>query len=233
MNKKKKRTVIISSIIAALFITPLIVFAVVYYSNQRKNAFQPAKADIQVKEGNESSDELKDTYTWKQDKGDDNQLLDSYSIQKPVEIIDVRGKNDEYLRVRFVPVWYDADTADANVYGGADEFSDFRYIDLAGDELQFKKSDNTTVLLTLKLYTDEENPENDWDNSWRYNAADHCFYYKGTIKSGDISPTLLAGAQISKDVFESSDGYTLHIEVLADAIQADHQNTITTQPPRW
>lgn len=232
MNKKKKRTVIISSIIAALFITPLIVFAVVYYSNRRTNSFQPADANIQVKEGNESSDELikDDGYIWERDKDDNNQLLNSYSVVKPVQIYDERKMNDEYLRVRFIPMWYDID---GNVVGGADEFSDFSYIDLVGDELQFKKSDNATVLLTLKLYTDEANPENDWDNSWRYNAADQCFYYKGTIKSGDISPTLLAGAQISKDVFESSEGYTLHIEVLADAIQADHQNTITTQPPRW
>lgn len=211
MDQRKKRIAIISSIATVLFIAPLIVFAVMYQSSERENKFQPAKANIQVKEGNESSDELiKTDYAW-------TASGDNYTVTKPVEIIDVRNMNDEYLRVRFIPMWYDTD---GNVVGGTDEFSDFSNIDLVGDELQFKKSDNSTVLLTLKLYTDNTDSENNWSNDWRYDSSEQCFYYKGIIQSGDISNKLLSGAQIPKAVYDATkDQYTLHIEVLADAIQ--------------
>ena len=98
MNKDKKYTVIISSIIAALFIAPLIVLAVVYYSNQRTNEFQPAEANIQVKEGNVCTDEINDTIDYKWTETDDGY----YTVDKPVQIYDERKKNDEYLRVRFI-----------------------------------------------------------------------------------------------------------------------------------
>jgi hypothetical protein len=211
MSKKKKRTIIISGIITILLIAPQIVLAVMYQSSKRENKFHPAQANVQVQEGNQSSDELINTdYTW-------TASGDNYTVTKPVEIIDVRGKNDEYLRVRFIPMWYDTD---GNVVGGADEFSDFSNINLVGDELQFKKSDNSKVLLTLKLYTDNADSENNWNNDWRYDSSEQCFYYKGKIQSGDISNKLLSGAQIPKAVYDATkDQYTLHIEVLADAIQ--------------
>ena len=142
MKKNRKHAIIISSIIAVLFIAPLIVFAAIYQSKERENQFHLAEADIQVKEGDKIGDELiKSDYTWTADG-------DNYVVDKPVQIYDVRKMNDEYLRVRFIPMWYDSDE---NVVGGMDEFSDYGNTELVGNELQFKKSDNTTVLLTLKL----------------------------------------------------------------------------------
>ena len=229
MKKNKKRSVLISSIIAALFITPLVVLAVVYFSNRRTNAFQPAEANIQVKEGGKSEDEIINTTDYKWTETDDGNY---YTVEKPVQIYDERKKNDAYLRVRFVPVWYDDDE---NVCGGVNEFSDYSSVVLDHEDhsqataLLFKNSTGT-VLLTLSLFQDTDDH---WSNSWDYNQSEQCFYYKGTIQSGDISPTLLTGAQISKDVFDRSAGYALHIEVLADAIQADHQNTSVSKPPRW
>ncbi|MBR4628602.1 MAG: hypothetical protein IKO47_13085 [Ruminococcus sp.] len=211
-KKKKKRTIIIcSSLIAVLLITPLIVFALVYYSNRRTNSFQPAEANIQVKEGNEVGDEINNTADYKWTATDDGNF---YKVEKPVQIYDERKKNDEYLRVRFIPMWYDTD---GNVVGGADEFSDFSSFALDNEEqsqataLLFKNSSGTEL---LKLNLDPN-----WSDSWSYNTSDQCFYYKAAIKSGDISSTLMTGAQISKAVFDSTEEYTLHIEVLADAIQ--------------
>ncbi|WP_295090380.1 hypothetical protein [Ruminococcus sp.] len=213
MKKKKKYTVIISSIISVMLIVPLIAFAILYKSGERKNVFRPAKANVQVRENNKSIDTLSDretaSYTWTQDTGDNNQ----YSISKSVQIYDVREHNDEYLRVRFVPMWYDSD---GNICGGADDFSDYSKIELENNELKFKNSlDNT--LLTLKLYTDSTNP--DWSENWEYDSSNECFYYKGKITSGDISETLLSGVKIPKSVYESTTEYNLHIEVLADAVQ--------------
>lgn len=215
MKKKKKRTIIIcSSLIAVLLITPLIVFAVVYHSNPRTNSFQPAEANIQVKEGDEVGDEINNTTDYKWTATADGNF---YKVEKPVRIYDERKKNDEYLRVRFIPMWYETDGTNEYVVGGADEFSDFSSIALDNEEqsqataLLFKNSTGTEL---LKL-----NLAQNWSNSWSYSTSDQCFYYKGTIKSGEISSTLLTGAQISKAVFDSTDGYILHIEVLADAVQ--------------
>ena len=209
MKRIKQQTVIISCLTAALLTTALVVFAVVYQSNLRDNDFQQAEANIQVQEGISNGDELENTYHWEVSG-------ETVTVEKPVQILDNRKMNDEYLRVRFVPMWYDAD---GNVCGGVDEFSDYSSVELdnatqsQAEALLFKNSTGTE-LLKLNLCI---NPH--WSNSWSYSTSDQCFYYKGTIKSGDISSTLLTGAQISKAVFDSSDGYTLHIEVLADAIQ--------------
>lgn len=220
MKTKKKQMIILSSIIAAMFIAPLAAFAVMYRSVDRKNEFKPAEANVQVREDQKDIDTLSDneeaSYIWTQDKDSSNHLLDSYSIDKAVQIYDVRGKNDEYLRVRFVPMWYDTD---GNVVGGSDEFSDFSKADLVGNELQFKRSDDSAVMLTLKLFADPDNPENNWSNNWRYDSSDQCFCYNGKIRSGDISQTLLSGVQIPKTVYDAATEYKLHIEVLADAIQ--------------
>lgn len=211
--KSNTKKAVIFSCLSLLFITSIIVYAVVYQSNDRENKFNPAKAEIQIKESGNPEETQTSEYTGATD------AAGNFNVVKTVQIYDVRNKNDEYLRVRFIPMWYDSD---GNVVGGADEFSDFSHIDLVGNELQFKKSDNSTVLLRLKLsYTDDGNPENDWSNEWRYDSSDQCFYYKGKIQSGDISAILLSGAQIPKAVYDATkDQYTLHIEVLADAIQS-------------
>lgn len=84
-----------------MLIAPLIAYAILYKSDERKNEFRAAKADIQVKEGDKSDDELiNEDYTWTADG-------DIYKVDKPVQIYDVRDNNDEYLRVRFVPMWYE------------------------------------------------------------------------------------------------------------------------------
>ena len=211
MNKPKKRRTMIYSVAALLFIAPLIVFAVLYESKLRQNNFKPAEADIHVQEGNDHAEELikPNGFKWKQSGTD-------YTVDKPVQIFDVRKKNDEYLRVSLVPMWYDAD---GNVCGGDNAFSDYSTIELDRTDqtqataLLFKNSDND-VLLTLKLCTDPR-----WSDTWEYNATDHCFYYRGAIRSGDLSTELLSGAQIPGSVFTQTEDYKLHITVLADAIQ--------------
>ena len=63
----KKHLAGFSGIIAVLFMAPLIVLAVVYHSDQRRNDFVPGSVDIKVNEGNDSSDEgeeLTKDYKW-------------------------------------------------------------------------------------------------------------------------------------------------------------------------
>jgi hypothetical protein len=103
-NNKKKISGI-SGIIAALFIAPLIVFAAVYFSNERKNSFAPGSVDIAVNEGNAGSDEgeeLEKNYTWVKSG-------EIYTADKDVKIKDTRNNPGEVLRVCFVPMWYDKD----------------------------------------------------------------------------------------------------------------------------
>ena len=65
MDTKKKKRLIIICTVAAFFITPLIVYALMYGSGEKKNDFAPAQANVQVKEGageNDTKDELVKNY---------------------------------------------------------------------------------------------------------------------------------------------------------------------------
>ena len=58
-KNNKKQIASISSIIIVLFIAPLIVFAAIYFSSNRKNSFAPGSVDIAVNEGSGSSMKVK------------------------------------------------------------------------------------------------------------------------------------------------------------------------------
>lgn len=207
MNEKNKRNIIFGSIFAVLLLPPLIAFAVVYNSVQRKNSFKPAEAKIEVAEGNSSGAELEKEFTFSSSNS-------AYSVEKPVAVYDVCNKNDEYLRVSFIPMWYDEK---GFVCGAIDGISDYKKISLEDNKLIYKDS-NDNELLTLYL-------ADNWNNSWEFDdqqtyKQQAYFYYKGLIKSDKTTPDLLERVEIPSIVYDAAkEDYTLRIDVLADAVQ--------------
>ena len=204
MNKKKKRSIIFCSVLVSAFAIPLIVFAITYNSMNRTNYFQPAEANIQIKEDNFPEDtKQKTNYTLTLN------MAKNYSTEKEVAILDQRRKNDEYLRVCFVPMWYDSD---GNVCAALNGITDFRTQKLNSTEtaLLFCNGYGETV---MTLYLDSY-----WKTSWNY-EDDGCFYYSGAVKSGETTPPLLTKVEISPSVYEEAKDYILHLDVLADAVQ--------------
>lgn len=209
MKPNKKRKAIIGSLLALAAAVPVIVFAVVYYSNSRKNTFKPAEADILVQEndGEEtvSGDELKDqTYTMVQEVQNG-----TYYTNKTVQIIDRRSNPGEALRVSFVPMWEDED---GNICGGVDGVTDIRSTALVDNsKLVFRDgSGNTVITLYLKA---------GWNDSWSYDEGSGCFLFSGSLSSDKSTPELITKVEISDAVHTSAKDLTLQLDVLADAIQ--------------
>jgi len=204
MNARTKRKIIVGSTIATLFIAPLVVFAIMYNSRQRMNDFKPAEANVQVKEDSSPEDEKQKSYTLTLD------MSNHYSSEKSVQIFDERSKNDEYIRVRFVPMWYDSDNYLCASLNGITDFRTSK-LNSTRDALLFCNGyDETVLTLNLDSY---------WENSWTYNETEQCFYYSGLLQTGGTTPALLEGIALSEAVYNEAEGYTLHLDVLADAIQ--------------
>lgn len=204
MKHNKKKTMIIGGIVAAAFVTPLVVMAVMYFSNERVNTFSPATVDIEVREdglADEQGEQLDNTI----------EMDDSKVVNKPVQIYDSRSNDDEELRVCFVPMWYDADD---NICGSV--FS-IGTPTMSGTALTYTDGDKS---ITLNLDADWES------NGWRYsdpndttNPGDGYFYYSGSLKYGKLTPQLLDRVELSDDAYVLTTDYKLRIDVLADAIQ--------------
>ena len=222
-NNKKKISGI-SGIIAALFIAPLIVFAAVYFSNERTNSFAPGSVDIAVNEGNNSSDEgeeLEKDYTWV--KSGNNYIAD-----KDVKIKDTRKNSGEVLRVTFIPMWYDMDEQKESTDVLSDVFN-FNSISQEGDTLTYcdhnsedgnDRSNDKSITLNLK---------SGWKTSgWSYQADDGCFYYNGPLDSGNLTAQLLDSVELNAKAYELTENYVFSLDVLADAIQ-NSGNAATTR----
>ena len=212
-NNKKKISGI-SGIIAALFIAPLVVFAAVYFSNERTNSFEPGSVDIVVNEGTDEGEELKKEYPW--EKSGDN-----YIANKDVWIKDTRTNAGEVLRVSFIPMWYEMNEQKESTDVLSDVFN-FNKITQSGDtltycdhnELDGDNHDNDKII-TLKL-------KNDWDKSgWCYIAVDGCFYYSGSLDSDNhLTEQLLDSVELNEKAYELTENYVFRLDVLADAIQS-------------
>lgn len=240
-NNKKKISGI-SGIIAALFIAPLIVFAAVYFSNERKNSFEPGSVDIEVNEGDETSRILEnDNFEWskKLETPDDNdESNDIYYTDKSVKIKDTRKNNGEVLRVSFIPMWYDMNEQKEQTDVLSDVFN-FNNINItqseSGDTLTYcdhNESDgdnhDNDKIITLKLTSG-------WNtNGWRYVSDDGCFYYNGSLYSGNLTAQLLDSVELNAKAYELTENYVFRLDVLADAIQSsgDAYATREWNPPR-
>ena len=217
-NDKKKRIAIISSIAALMFIAPLVVLAVFYSSRARNNQFAPAEADLQIAENDENAQKNQtiDSFRW-QDQG-------KHEVEKKVEFQENSNPNGEYLRVRFVPTWYDKN---GNVCAGIDGVTDVSHIKISDDGtcLLFCKG-NTDADVVVKLVLTDQ-----WSNNWEH-KGNGVFESKVLIKSGNGKKELLKKVEIPNEVYMAAKTaeLELHVDVLADAIQTlDGQDTA----PRW
>lgn len=204
--KHTKRIMIIVGIVAAAFVTPLVVAAVTYLSNERVNTFSPAIVNIEVREtglADEQGERLDNTI----------EIDDSKIVNKAVQIYDSRSNDDEELRVCFVPMWYDADD---NICGSV--FS-IGTPTISGTALTYSDGDKS---ITLNL-------DEDWESSgWEY-RTDGYFYYSGSLSSDKLTPQLLFSVVLSDDAYALTTDYKLRIDVLADAIQTSGNVTGTRE----
>ena len=211
MRKLKKRAVLISSGVAALFIAPLIVFAVLYSSDTRKNEFAPGSVDIEVKEGSIHSEELTKTL-----------IIDSdtKSVDKPVEIKDTRTSADELLRASFIPVWYDSEGNVCDVF------------DFSSQPMQSGNSFTYTdgvKTITLKMISGWE------QTGWSYSdpnadpSGDGCFYYTGALDNSKLTAQLLDSVELNSAAYALTEDYVFRLDVLADAIQSSGDAAATRQ----
>ena len=217
MDKQNKKHVAgMGGIIAALFIAPLIVFAVVYNSSERKNSFAPGSVDIAVNEGNDSSDEgeelEKDDYIWVKSG-------EIYTADKDVKIKDTRKNHGEVLRVCFIPMWYDKDdngepdnVCDVFNFGSQPTQNDNAFTYTDGDKT-----------ITLKMASEMASA---WEQSgWSYSdpaadpPGDGCFYYSGTLDSSKLTAQLLDSVELNANAYALTENYVFRLDVLADAIQ--------------
>lgn len=203
-----KRKALIIGVVTLLLIIPVTVYAIMYYSDIRQNEFIPAKANVQIKEDEHDPED-------EHSSSDDEYRFTlssngNYSTNKAVQIHDERKMNDEYLKVLVIPSWYDSNgNAVANIEG----VTDHRYKALNESETALEVYNGygeAVITYLLDPY---------WKESWSYNDADGCFYYSGLIASGQTTSTLISGVEISPSVYNATDGYTLHVDILADAIQ--------------
>lgn len=209
---KKKKKIFVCGIIALLFIAPIIVLAVIYNSSERENKFTPAKAEIEILESgavNPSGPELANKFTL--EKNTDN---DNYSVPKPVQIIDKRSNSGEELRVCLVPMWYDTE---GNVCGSIDGVTDISDISLdeAEKKLVFYSGAGEGKAPVITLYLSSGYAAN-----WKY-KSDGCFYYSGQIADDRTTPRLVEKVEVTKSVYDATEGYELRLDVLAHALQTN------------
>ena len=222
----KKRYLLAVVLAAVLFITPLVVYAALYLSNERKNEFKPGAVDIEIseKEGaggtvNEG-ERLSKTFNWVKDE-------ESYKASKIVQIKDSRKYAGEELRVCFVPMWVDGDGNVCNVFNfgtGIPEITD-------GNKLVYKDGPGETKKTITLVLSDNWSAE-----GWVYDTTDGYFYYEGELKTGKLTPVLLTEVILNQNAYNELAGtYTLQLDVLADAIQrsgdAKHERGWTTSDP--
>ncbi len=216
MDKKKKRTALIAAMTSVLLLTSGIVLAVVLNSDRRINTFHPAEQEIRIAENGGDPAETQDNSLVWEEKDEDN-----YFVPKTVEIGEFSDPNGEYLRVRFVPAWYDE--AGCTV-SGIEGITDIRTAELTEDTLLFKNgSASPATVVTLVL-------DEDWDELWEYDEVNQCFISKELIRSDD-EIKLLSYVEISKTVLDAAEAekISLRVDVLADSVQTEDDGT----NPKW
>ena len=230
MKKRKKKNIArINGIIAVLFIAPLIVFAAIYFSNQRKNRFLPCIVDIEVNEGNQTSGMIEDdSFIWTkraETPNDNDESNNIYYTDKPVKIKDIRKFHGEALRVTFIPMWYDIDE-NKEVTDVYSKVFNFNNITLLGNNLVYRDHDpadgndaSNDKVITLKM-------KSDWNTSgWRYSdlnddpSGDGCFYYTGELDNSQLTAQLLDSVELNSNAYGLTENYMFRLDVLADAIQ--------------
>ncbi|MBQ6182076.1 MAG: hypothetical protein IJK31_10400 [Ruminococcus sp.] len=217
----KKKIAVIASIAAVLFIAPLIAFTAMYHSKSKENQFSPAEANVQIEEKGHSDDTQTQTYTFP----DTTDANGNYSVEKSAAISEEENPNGEYLRARFVPMWYKDGAVCAGVNGNIADFKTI-VIDSSDENAEKLLFRNSSGIPLITLYLTEN-----WSDNWTY-KGDGIFESKVPISSGNSKKELLKKVELSPDVYQKAKaaGLELHVDVLADAIQTvDGESSA----PRW
>lgn len=204
---KKKKTILIF-VFVLLFACPIIAAAITYYSLIRENSFSPAEMEMRISENDSKPQETQSRtdYTFEQsDRG--------YSVSKKIAaVMDFKSTGGQ-LRIKLIPSWVKNEAGKEFVCANLDNCSDFR---------SWKKGDDGRLVMVCNSYggsivtlvLDEY-----WSRYWVFNEDEGCFYYIGTAEPDSEAANFIESVEISKDVYDATDGYTLKIDVLADSIQ--------------
>lgn len=209
MDMKKRFRLIVGAAAAFAVTVPVAVFAAIY-SGSRTNEFTPAQTNIQVKEDNSQGDRLESQeYTFSKPDGEEY-----YITNKSVSIYDGRAIGSDELRVRLVPMWYDAG---GNIMGGIEGVTDLSIPELNDEEtkLIYYSGQGSSRAPAITLHLTEN-----WKTSgWSFISADGSFTFSGELSSDKTTPQLISKVELSKDAHNRAEGLTLELDVLADAIQ--------------
>ena len=215
MSENKKKAALIAAFIALMLIPPLVVFAAVY-SSVRTNSFNKGSVETLIVEGSHSGASMENSgYSFSEANGE-------YVVSKPVQIRVPQNSDDQYLRVCPVPMWID----ESGKILGSPDISDFKEIELNQDETALlfcavHGGGTVEPMVTLMLNAD-------WKDHWRYDADRHCFYSRSIVNTGITTPTLIEGVKLSSDVYNNTEGLTLRVEVLTDAVQTTDHNWLSS-----
>ena len=109
-------------------------------------------------------------------------------------------------------MWLDAE---GNVCAGIAGVTDIRSIELdsTANTLTYYsgEGDGKSAVFTLIL-------ADGWYSDWTY-KKEGCFYYRGSLNEYRTTSPLIAKVELSKAVYDASEGLDLRLDVLADTIQ--------------
>ena len=204
---KKKKALIISAIILLLAF-PIVAAAISYFSMIRENSFSPADMNIQVKENTQSDTQTDSSYTFTESEN-------GYSVSKKIEAVLSNNNYGGTIRIRLIPSWVKKEGDTEYVCANLGNASDFRTWKKGNDGRTVIVCDNyggSIVTFVLNEY---------WSKYWSFDEDEGCFYYTGTAEPGETASQFIENVEISNNVYEATDGYTLKIDVLADIIQSE------------
>ena len=208
---KRLRFSLIMAITLSLMGVSIIAVAAILPQLQkdRTNEFEPATAQIEIAENEETPHPTAKTELTLTDNEDKS----GYIVDKKVQI--TSSKNEEYIKAALIPQWYDAD---GRLCAGLGDISDFgiaKAPDTVKNIQQYISSQNNNfVILTYHL-------DSDWNKYWKYDETTGFYHYKNALKKGQTTEPLILSVEISADVYELSKDYHLQIDVITESIQTN------------
>ena len=224
MKSRKKHIAAVAAGAAVLFLTPLVVFALMLKSEERVNAFHPAEQEVVIAENNGKPAETRENeLKWSATTNPEG----NYVTVKEVEVGEISNPNGEFLRVYLVPTWYDLSGC---VVSGVEDVTDICSSSISNNKLLFKGSGGNETGVTVNLV------EN-WSDIWKpMPDANNVQYFetKQPIKSGDERVKLVSSVEISDKILQdaNTNNIFLRLDVLADSIQSVENNGSNINP-KW
>lgn len=221
MKSRKKHIAAVAAVSAMLFLTPLVVFALMLKSAERVNTFHPSEQNVVIAENmNKPFEAQENEMKWSETINS----AGNHVADKVVEVGEISDPNGEYLRVYLVPTWYDISGC---VVSGVENVTDISSAQVAGDTLVFKGSGGNDTRVTVNL------AEN-WDDAWKPVPNENDVQYfetKQLVKAGDERIKLVSSVEISDTILQTANesNIFLRLDVIADSVQTVENNV----NPRW